>query len=114
MKVKTHLIITDIHDEYDINWCGRLLDSNPVIKDGKPIFIVVGDHHRTEFNTVDTRMLEKYGKMFAEVKGREAVTKGCSRIYIKEVDGNEKLACIVTHWRIKQFAPMYDEIPFRD
>lgn len=114
MKVKTHLIITDVKDEYDINWCGRLLDSNPLIKNSKPIFVVIGNHHRVEFNTVDTRMLEKYGKMFAEAKGREAVTKGCSRIYIKEVDGNEKLTCVVTHWRIKQFAPMYDEIPFRD
>ena len=114
MKVKTHLIITDVKDEYDINWCGRLLDSNPLIKDGKPVFVVIGDHHRVELNTVDMRMLERYGKMFTQPHGREAVTQDCSRIYIKEVDGNEKLACMVTHRRIKSFAPMYDEIPYRE
>ena len=114
MKVKTHLIVTDVRDEFDINWCGRLLDSNPLIKDGKPIFIIVGNHHRVELNTVNTRLLEKYAKRFTQPRGREAITKDCSRIYIKEVDGNEKLACIITHRRIKTFAPMYDEVGYRE
>ena len=114
MKVKTHLIITDVRDEYDVNWCGRILDSNPIIKDGKPVFVIVGNHSRIEFNTIDMRLLEKWGKKLTQPRGREAITKDCSRIYIKEVDGNEKLACIITHRRIKSFAPMYDEIPFRD
>lgn len=114
MKVKTHLIVTEVKDKYDVNWCGRLLDSNPVIENGKPIFIVIGNHHRIEFNTIDTKMLEKYAKRFTQPRGREALTKDCSRIYIKEIDGNEKLACIVTHWRIKTFAPMYDEIEYRN
>lgn len=114
MKVKTHLIIKDIQDTYDINWCGRLLDSNPVIKDGKPVFILIGDHRRIEFNTVDTRLLEKWGKKLAQPHGREAVTSGRSRIYIKEINGNEKLACIITHNRIKTFAPMYDEIEYKN
>ena len=114
MKVKTHLIVTDVHEEYDVNWCGRILDSKPLIKDGKPVFIIIGAHHRIELNTVDTKLLEKYGKKLTEPRGRESVTKDCSRIYLKEIDGNEKLVCIITHRHIKTFAPMYDEIPFRE
>ena len=30
--VKTHLIVTDIHDEYNIKWCGRILDAEPKFK----------------------------------------------------------------------------------
>ena len=59
VKIKTHLIITDIYEEYDINWYGRLLDANPVIKDEKPVFIIVEDNRRVELNTVDIKMLEK-------------------------------------------------------
>lgn len=112
MKVKTHLIITDIRDEYDINWCGRLLDANPIIENGKPIFIIIGNHHRVEINTIDIKLLEQRAKEFTQPHGREAITQDSSHIYIKEVGGNEKLACIVTHRRIKTFAPMYDEIDY--
>ena len=114
MKVKTHLIVTDVHDEYNVNWCGRLLDSNPIIENGKPIFVVVGNHHRTEINTIDINLLEKRAKEFTQPHGRGAVSQDTSRIYIKEIDGNEKLACIVTHRRIKTFAPMYDEVGYKD
>ena len=42
VKVKTHLIITDIHNEYHMNWCGKLQGANPVLIDGLPLFIIIG------------------------------------------------------------------------
>ena len=36
--VKTHLIITDMHEEYHMNWCGKIIDTKPKIKNNKPIF----------------------------------------------------------------------------
>ena len=38
--VKTHLIITDIHEEYFVDWCGSIMNTQPVIENGKPIFII--------------------------------------------------------------------------
>ena len=114
VKIKTHLIITDIHEEYDINWCGRLLDANPLIKNGKPVFIIVGNNSRIELNTTDIKRLEEYGKKLTYPKGKEAITTDSSRIYIKEIGGNEKLACVITHRRIKTFAPMYDAVGYKD
>ena len=42
VKVKTHLIITDIHDEYHMNWWGKLQGANPILIDGSPLFIIIG------------------------------------------------------------------------
>ena len=46
--IKTHLIITDIHEEYHTNWCGKLLDTKPVIKNGEPVFVIIGSNSRIE------------------------------------------------------------------
>ena len=35
--LKTHLIVTDIHEEYDINWCGKILNTKPMFKNNKPL-----------------------------------------------------------------------------
>ena len=32
IMVKTHLIITDIHDEYHMNWCGKIANANPKLE----------------------------------------------------------------------------------
>lgn len=108
VKVKTHLIITDIHEDYHVNWCGRIMDARPLIKDGKPLFIVVGTKGRVETDTVDMAHLEKIAKLLTYPKGKEAITSDTARIYIREEDGNDKLLGIMTHKTIKTFAPMYD------
>lgn len=33
IKIRTHLIITDIHEEYHINWCGKLFDAKPALNE---------------------------------------------------------------------------------
>lgn len=109
-KVKTHLIITDIHEEFNINWCGRLMDSNPLLQKGLPIFVVVGGAGRIELNTIDMKEIEYWGKRMTDPRGRESFTTDKSYIYIKEKDKNEKLVCVITHNHIKQYAPMFDEV----
>lgn len=114
VKLKTHLIITDIHEEYHMNWCGRLLDAQPAFNErGMPTFVIVGSQSRMEVNTTDMIYLEKYAKRLTYPKGRTAITKDTARIYIKEVDGNERLMGVLTHRRIKTFAPMYDSIGYK-
>lgn len=114
VKLKTHLIITDIHEEYHMNWCGRLLDAQPAFNEcGMPIFVIVGSQSRMEVSTTDMTYLEKCAKRLTYPKGRTAITKDTARIYIKEIDGNERLMGVLTHHRIKTFAPMYDSIGYR-
>lgn len=110
--VKTHLIIKDIHDEYHMNWCGKIAKANPELKNGKPIFIIIGSKGRMELNTIDINQLERNAKLLTAPKGRSAVSKDVSRIYIKETNGNEMLLGILTHKRVKTFAPMYDKFNF--
>lgn len=114
IKLKTHLIIKDIHNEYHMNWCGKFIDTNPLLdKQGLPIFVIVGSQSRVEVATIDMNYLEELSKKLTFPKGRSAISKDTARIYIKEVNGNEKLMGILTHRRIKKFAPMYDVIGYK-
>lgn len=110
VMIKSHLIVTDVHEEYDINWCGRIVDAKPKFENGKPIFVVVGGRSRMELNTTDMARIEKCAKLCTRPRGRQAVTKDTARIFIVEEDGNEKLLGILTHKHVKTFAPMYDAV----
>ena len=112
-KVKTHLIITDIHEEFNVNWCGRIMDSKPLLKNNKLIFIIIGGGGRIELNTVNMADLEYWGKCMTDPRGRKAITTDKAYIYLKEVNGNEKLVCIITHNHIKKYAPMYDTVGYK-
>ena len=111
MRVKTHLIVTNQYEEYSVKWHRRLLDSNPKLINGVPLFILIRHSGgRMELNTIDLPYLEKAAKQFTFPRGRGSVTTDKTDIYIKEVDGNEKLMATVTHNHIRKYAPMYDEI----
>ena len=112
IMVKTHLIITDIHDEYHMNWCGKIADAKPLLKDGLPLFIIIGTRGRIELNCVDMKRIERCAKSLTYPKGRSAVSVDTSRIYIKEVDGNEMLLGVLTHKNVKSFAPMFDKVNY--
>lgn len=112
ISIKTHLIIKDIHDEYHMNWCGKIAEAKPFLKDGLPLFIIIGSAGRIELNTIDMKHIEHCAKLLTHPKGRSAVSTDTSRIYIKEVDGNDFLLGIMTHKNIKTFAPMYDKVGF--
>lgn len=108
VMIKTHLIITDIHNEYYMDWCGSIIDTKPKIVDGKPVFVIRGKSGAIEINTTDEKYLEKIAQKMTEPRGRAAVTTDRARIYIKQIDNSEKLIGILTHDKIKTFAPMYD------
>lgn len=114
VAVKTHLIITDIHDEFEVKWYGKLKDAKPVLKNGLPIFALVSGSQRIELNTVDMKRIEDIAKKITRVKGKGSVTTDKVRIYLKEEGGNEMLIGQVIHKRVKTFAPMYDKIGYRD
>ena len=110
MKVQTHLIVTGQYEEYEVKWHGRLIDTNPKLERGMPIFVLISACGRMELNTIDLPYLEKLAKRFTYPKGRGSCTVDKCYIYIKEVDGNEKLIGTVTHNRIRKYAPVYDEL----
>ena len=110
VMIKTHLIITDIHDEYYMNWCGKIADAKPLLKNGLPLFIIIGTKGRLELNTIDMKYLEQSAKLMTHPKGRSAITTDIARIYIKEIDGNDFLLGILTHKNVKTFSPMHDKV----
>lgn len=108
VKVKTHLIITDIHEEFTMNWCGRIIDAKPLLENNKPHFIVVGSKGRIETDTLDINYLERAAKSLTQPRGKEAITSDTAHIYIRQKDGSDFLLGVLTHRTIKTFAPMYD------
>lgn len=104
---KPHFVVKDIQDDYRINWCGKIVDANPVIKNNNPIFVLIGSQNRLELNTIDFAYIEKCAKRMTHPKGRQAVTSDSVRIYIKEVSGNEMLLGVLSHTRTKTFMPVY-------
>lgn len=114
IMVKTHLIVKDIHEEYHMNWCGKLFDAKPALNEnGMPTFVIISSQSRMEINTIDINYLERCAKKLTSPKGRSAVSTDKAYIYIKEVGGNEKLLGILTHKRVKTFAPMYDKVGYK-
>jgi len=111
--VKTHLIITDVHDEYHIKWCGSMANTQPRIENGKPLFIIRGRSGAVEVNTTSMKELEKVARKMTEPKGRKAVTTDEVNICIKQIDGTEKVLGVLTHDHIKKFAPMFDKVYYR-
>ena len=113
VKIKTHLIVTDVHSEYEIRWIGKICETKPKFKNGKPVFVIVGTEGRIELNTTDMPLLERCAKRLTRPGGRGAVASDSARIFIVEEDDNEKLLGVVVHDRVKTFAPMYDKV-FKD
>lgn len=111
-SIKTHLIITSIHDEFSMNWCGKIIDTKPLFKNDMPVFIVVGRRGRVELNTFDMARIENIAKQLTQPKGRAAIRTDKSYIYIKEENENEALLGVMTHRNIKTYAPMYDKVKY--
>jgi len=111
--IKTHLVVRDVHEEYNIKWCGKVVDAKPLTKNGKPIFIIVGGGGRMELNTTDMNRIEKCAKLLTYPRGRAAVTTDIAHIYLKEINGNEKLMGYLTHDHVKTYAPMFDKVGWK-
>lgn len=113
VKIKSHLILTDITHTYDVNWCGRIAETVPKIVNGLPLFAAVGARGRVELNTIDMRQLEECAKRLTDPKGRSALNLDTSHIYLLEENGNEVLMAVVTHKIVRSYAPMYDWVGWR-
>lgn len=109
VMVKTHLIVTDVHEEYYIDWCGKIKDVKPKLHNGYPRFILISGTDRLELDTIDIRRVEECAKMITAPRGRQAITTDTTRIYIEEEDG-QRLMGTVTHNHIKQYQQMYDPV----
>ena len=114
VKIKTHLIITDIHNEFNMNWCGKIINTKPKFENNKPVFVIIGSLGRMEVNTADMKYLEKCAKKLTYPRGRQAVTTDKARIYIVEEDGKETLMGVLTHNNVKQYAPMFDPVGYKN
>ena len=114
IKLKTHLIVTDVHEEYFIDWCGRIIDSNPVFENDKPVFIIAPPNTKVEMNTINMKRIEEVAKRLTHPRGREAITTDTAYIYIKEVNGGRKLIGKVVHNHVKEYRQMYDRFEYRD
>ena len=112
--IKSHLIVTDVHDEYHIKWLDKIIDTKPQFKNNKPIFIVTGGGGRMELNTTDMARIEHCAKLCTRPKGRSAVTTDTARIYILGEDDTEKLIGVLTHDHVKTYSQMYDRVGYRD
>ena len=108
IKLKTHLIVTDVHEEYHIKWTGHLKDTRPYLKNGLPVFIIVGADGRMELNTIDMQLIEHCAKNLTHPRGRGAFSTDSAYIYILEEDEKETLMGTVIHDHIKQYQQMYD------
>lgn len=102
-----------MHNEYHMDWRGSILDAKPKIEDGKPVFIIRSKQGAIEMNTTDAKYLERVAKKMTEPRGRSAVTTDKAVIYLKQIDGTEKLMGVLTHNKVKKFAPMYDSVNYR-
>ena len=109
IKLKTHLIVTDVHEEYFVDWCGSIMNTKPLFKNNMPIFIIISSEKRMELNTIDIKQVEENAKKITCPRGRQSVTTDIARIYIKEVDGKETFLGRVTHNHVKQYQQMFDK-----
>lgn len=62
IKLKTHLIVTDVHEEYFVDWCGSIINTKPLLKNNMPIFIIISSEKRMELNTIDIKQIEENAK----------------------------------------------------
>lgn len=108
--IKTHLIVTDIENTYNIKWIKTIKETCPIFENNKLVFIIVGGKGRMEINTNDMTRVEKCAKIMSYPKGRTAFTSDTVRIFIKQKDESEVLIGILTHNRLKTFAPMFDKV----
>lgn len=108
VMLKTHLIVSDVHEEYYVKWTDSIANAKPMFKNDLPIFVIVGNESRVELNTLDIKRIEECAKHITHPHGREGVTTAIARIYIKEEDGTEKFIGKVIHNHVKKYQQMYD------
>ena len=62
VMIKTHLIVTDVHEEYIVKWCGKIANTKPLFKNNMPVFVIISSESRIEMNTIDMKKLKSARK----------------------------------------------------
>ena len=114
VKTKTHLIITDIHNEFHVKWTGRFMDLDPLFINNKPIFVLVSSEKRVELNTFDLKCIERIAKTIGRPRGRQAITTDRVDIFVKQANGEEEKVGEVLCKKIKQYAPVFDIVGYKE
>lgn len=112
IKVNTHPIVVGSHEEYDIEWCGRIIDTKPKMENGMPVFLIRSKEGGMELNTIDMKMVEHVAQKMTNPCGRGGVITDRAFIYIIEEDDKQTLLGIVTHAHIREYRSMYDEFEY--
>lgn len=108
VMLKTHLIVTGMHEEYSVKWTGHIIDAKPLFKNNMPVFVLISSQHRIELNTIDMKRIEECAKKMTNPHGKQAITTDKTEIYLLEEDGNQKYMGRVIHNHIKEYRQMYD------
>lgn len=112
VKINTHPIVVGSHEEYDIDWCGTILNTKPKFQNGKPIFYIKGCAGWLKLPTTSMKSLERAAQKMTNPQGPGAITTDKSYIYILEEDNKKTLLGIVTHRHIREYRQMYDKFEF--
>lgn len=109
ININTHPIVVGMHEEYHIEWTGKIKDTKPKFKNNLPLFHIVGCDSSVILNSADMEMIERMTCKLTKPHGRKAVSTDKAYIYIIEEDNNKTLLGTVTHNHIKEYRQMYDE-----
>lgn len=112
VKINTHPIVKEVHEEFHMNWCGKIKNTCPKIINDKPIFIIRNSKKRIELNTIDMDLIERIAKKITSPQGRSAVTTDKAYIYLQEENDKETLMGILTHNHIKTYNQMFDKFEY--
>jgi hypothetical protein len=108
VMLKTHLIVTDVHEEYFIEWTGNIAKAKPKLKNNLPVFVIISPQGRVELNTIDIKSIEETAKKVTYPRGRQAITTDIARIYIQEEENRLYYLGRVIHNHVKQYQQMFD------
>ena len=112
VKINTHPIVVGTHEEYDIEWCGKIVDTCPKIENNMPVFFIKSSQGGMEINTNNIKTVEYVAQNLTSPHGKDSITVDKSYIKKKKKNNNKVLLGIITHRHIKEYRQMYDEFEY--
>lgn len=112
VKINTHPIVVGAHEEYHIEWHGKIIDTHPKMMNNLPIFRIRSHEGMVELNTIDMKVIEHTAQKMTNPCGAGKIVTDRSYIYIVEEDGKEALLGIVTHSHIREYRRMFDDFEY--
>lgn len=82
-EMTSRFIRTGQDSNFKVNWATRLMDTQPVLKNGMPTFYIISKEGRLEMNTMDMNALEKKAKLMCDPTGRGKFQSDKVLIYLQ-------------------------------